>query len=145
MSPRPTPGAPIAFHPPRKGTLENRALLPAVIHTLILAALARLFDRLEQLLLLWRTADLPSPVQPKAPRHRTSAPRHRAHRAKSTRRSRTAKARAQQICARKPAPPPNATPTLIPKRPSAPKRRTHDPPQIAPEVPPPKHVQNVTI
>lgn len=67
MSPRPTIGAPIALHPPRKGTRENRALLPAAIHALIAAALARLFDRLEQLLLLWRSGALiPPPPRPPA-------------------------------------------------------------------------------
>ncbi len=58
MSLRSTLGAPIALLPPRKGALENRALLPAALHALIVAALARLFDRLEQLLLLWRSGVL---------------------------------------------------------------------------------------
>ena len=143
MSGHPTLGAPIALHPPRKGALENRALLPAAIHTLILAALARLFDRLEQLLLLWRTADLPSPAPPTAPRRRAPAPRHRAPRVKSTRRTRVAKARAQQTCARQPALQPNATPPPTPKRPGAPKRRTLDPPPNAPQSPSPSHVHIV--
>lgn len=88
MSPRPTPGAPIALHPPRKGALENRALLPAVIHTLIAAAFARLFARLEQLLLLWQSGALaPPPPRTPAPRpiavtstRPQSAARHRSQR-----------------------------------------------------------------
>ena len=40
---------------------EKRAWIPDAIHTLIMAALARIFGRLEQLLLLWQSGQLPLP------------------------------------------------------------------------------------
>ena len=39
----------------------NRGWLPRSLHALILAALARIFGRLEQLLLLWQAGTLPTP------------------------------------------------------------------------------------
>ena len=39
----------------------NRGWLPRSLHALILAALARIFGRLEQLLLLWQAGTLPAP------------------------------------------------------------------------------------
>ena len=64
--------------------MENRALLPAAIHALIAAAFARLFARLEQLLLLWQSGALVPPPHTPLPRpiaapatRRQSAARHR--------------------------------------------------------------------
>ena len=46
----------------------DRGWLPAALHALIMAALARIFGRLEQLVLLWQTGTLPLPAP------RTAAP-----------------------------------------------------------------------
>ena len=141
-------GAQIAHLPPREGGLENRALLPAALHALIAAIFARLFDRLEQIFLLWKSGDLPAPtlhrVPPATPRQRPSAriPRHRGPRSKSIRRRARS---AQESRARKATPQPASTPTMINQCPSAPPNRTHDPPPIAGHSRLPKHVDNITI
>ena len=38
---------------------DDRTMLPAALHALIAAIFARLFDRLEQILLLWQSGQLP--------------------------------------------------------------------------------------
>ena len=43
---------------------ENRAWIPDAIHALIIAALARVFARLEKLFLLWQSGNLPVPAAP---------------------------------------------------------------------------------
>lgn len=57
---------------------ESRAWIPGAIHAAIAALFARIFGRLEQLLLLWRSGNLPAP-QPRHPSHRahTANPRPR--------------------------------------------------------------------
>ena len=50
---------------------EKCAWIPAAIHTLIMAALARIFGRLEALLRLWQAGTLPAP-QPRTPSSRDS-------------------------------------------------------------------------
>ncbi len=76
---------------PAQARLETCALLPAALQALIAAILSRLFDRLEQLFLAWRSGTLPAPKTRNAspPRataratHRTTTPR------RTTRRART--------------------------------------------------------
>ena len=67
----------------------DRGRLSTALHTLIAAIFARIFDRLEQILLLWQAGQLPKPVvrqrpQAKTEHHKTTkqyrgiAPRRRA-------------------------------------------------------------------
>ncbi len=57
---------------------EDRALLPAALHTLIAAVLARLFDRLEQLLQAWLAGTLaPPPARNNTPHTSNPTPRQR--------------------------------------------------------------------
>jgi len=69
----------------RASTAANVApdWLPAALHALIMACLARLIGRLEQLVLLWRPATLPPPDHRrtrhhKPPRHHRPTPRRHA-------------------------------------------------------------------
>ncbi len=64
-----------------RAPLETCAWIPGPIHTLIIAALARIFARLEQLFALWQAGSLPAPAphqQRRAPHHPVESPRHRA-------------------------------------------------------------------
>ena len=55
---------------------EKCAWIPTAIHTLIMAALARIFGRLEQLLHLWQSNTLPLPATTRPPQPaRQPAPR----------------------------------------------------------------------
>ena len=55
---------------------EKCAWIPSAIHTLIMAALARIFGRLEQLFQLWQAGTLPAPLVRRPPaRPRTAAAR----------------------------------------------------------------------
>ena len=67
---------------------ETRVWLPAAIDAFIAAIFARIFGRLEQLLLLWQTGELPAPQSPlmtaapraSAPKKSVRHPRQRPHR-----------------------------------------------------------------
>ena len=79
-------GAQLAGLRAAAGAQENRGWLPDALHALIMACLARLFGRLEQVFLLWQSGNLPLPAsrempqRPPAPRMsgRRSRPRVRA-------------------------------------------------------------------
>ena len=53
--------------------------IPASVQALIMACLARIFGRLEQIFLLWQSASLPPPASPRAPNpaHRIAVQRPR--------------------------------------------------------------------
>ena len=68
-------------------TTPKGAWIPAPVHALIMACLARIFGRLEQLMLLWHACCLPAPPSPRTPKCRnpssvphSRAPARQAHR-----------------------------------------------------------------
>ena len=54
-------------------------MLSNALHALIAAIFARIFSRLEQIVLLWQAGHLPAPPAPRAFAPRPSAPRTRTH------------------------------------------------------------------
>ncbi len=121
---------------------EKCAWIPDPIHALIMAALARIFGRLEQLLLLWQSGQFPPPQsanprraaapRPAAAPCRRVEPRARLPRHSAARRDRAAicrrvpSLRASHSALNPPSPPARA--------PSARPRPTHDPPSICPSI-----------
>lgn len=109
-TPHPSLGDQIAR---RHGTMhaqEKCAWIPTAIHTLIMAALARIFGRLEALLHLWQSGTLPLPApRPQQPA-RQPAPRPTSVR---TPRARTARPR-QESATRKSSRAPNIAPANPP-------------------------------
>ena len=76
MSSHPSPLADKVVHP-RLATLATpaHAWVPQAIHALILACLARLFGRLEEMIRLWQAGLLPAPIQrPSTPRTPSARP-----------------------------------------------------------------------
>ena len=71
-TPHPSLGDQIARLHGTMQTQEKCAWIPTAIHTLIMAALARIFTRLEALLQLWQSGTLPLPTP--APRPRPQHP-----------------------------------------------------------------------
>lgn len=113
---------------------EKCALLPAAVHALIMACLARIFTRLEELLRLWQAGMLPiaapQGAAPLPPRHATASGRLR-RRAPTNTPPKNAQADAATIAARQPVP--GAEPAFLPSRPAmsvpCPRRRSaRDPP-----------------
>ena len=114
---------------------ERCVFIPAAIHALIIACLDRIFGRLEQLVLLWQTGQLPVP----APRQQTlpAIRQHSLPRARAARNlRRRTRARPRPICAirtpgrtpgrspgRAPAPSPAITNTPHPAPATRPRRR----------------------
>ena len=93
--------------------------LPEVLHALILAALTRIFGRLEQLLQLWQTGALPAP-QPRATSGHTATPRTPLTRARIRHpRTRLAIARRGQTVMPRPCPPASSARSRPSARPSA--------------------------
>ena len=117
---------------------ENRAWIPDAIHALIMAALARLFTRLEQVFLLWQSGNLPLPASRDAPQGtspRPSARRMSARRPRSRVRADLNRVQIPGAAPVIPAPVIPATSSATPARPgaltpSAPRRvrSAHDPP-----------------
>ena len=72
---------------------ETCAWLPDAVHALIAAIFARIFDRLEQIILLWQSGTLPAPAlqrsQPRGARRQSAdvSSRHPANRSKSARKA----------------------------------------------------------
>ena len=132
---------------------EKCAWIPAAIHVLIIAALMRIFGRLEQIFLLWQSGDLPAPQirAPRAPRPR--APRSRATRSRATPRptGHRARTRARQASVPiTPAPrrPPEFAPFNSAKPPSCPRLCPHQaraPPPTARKNPRNQQHQAMTI
>ena len=104
--------------------------LPAPLHALILAALARVFGRLEQLLRLWQTGALPAP-RPRAPTA-SATPRAPQARARQTRirhsRTRLAIARRGKPVMPRPGPPASSTRSRPSARPHRQPRPARAPP-----------------
>ncbi len=78
MSVHPTPLAQQVAH--IRGailTQEKCVWIPAVVHALIIACLARIFGRLEEMIRLWQSGQLPLPPAPRpyAPRAACATPR----------------------------------------------------------------------
>lgn len=112
---------------------ENRAWIPDAIHALIMAALARLFTRLEQVFLLWQSGNLPLPASRDAPQGTSPRPSARRMSARRPRSRVRADLNRVQIPGAAPVIP--ATSSSTPARPdaltpSAPRRvrSAHDPP-----------------
>ncbi len=119
----------------RVGTLRASAQADSArascLHALIMSVLARIFGRLEQMLLLWQSGELPLP-QPAPPRTRHPRPRH--SRTASSRRT----ARRRQRMARRQSPPPGLrprTPTI--QHPAQAPHRHTKPSARAVRLPPP--------
>ena len=91
-TPHPSLGDQIARLHGTMQTQEKCAWIPTAIHTLIMAALARIFGRLEHLLQFWQAGTLPLATLSAAPRTQ-HPPRQPAPRLISARRTRTAKPR----------------------------------------------------
>ena len=75
------------------------AWVPAALHALIMACLTRIFGRLEQLVLLWQSGDLPSRQIPTAS-SRTCAPVEPCRRPHGQRASRRAISVSRRVAAR---------------------------------------------
>lgn len=89
--------------------------LPGAVHALILACLARIFGRLENLIALWQSGTLPSPPVPRATTPRASAartrnPRRRAPRPRAKRRAASEHPDSVHTPHREPAPRPAPAP-----------------------------------
>ncbi len=132
MSVQPTPlGAQIASLR-KAGTAPSgadRRMLSAALHALIAAIFARIFDRLEQILLLWQSGQLPAPLI-RAPRAATAPRQHlakpRRHRASQRSRAPLPKPQAaKRPCA--PNPSAASAPFTTPPPPVRP-RPARDPP-----------------
>lgn len=134
----------------------NRAWLPRSLHALILAALARIFGRLEHLLLLWQAGTLPAPQSRHSERSEAptlpSSPGQRKATG-TTRRTRTRHNAARTPCAAQAIPAPNPSVSSAPQSAVKPALCPHPAPadrcpshrQKRPITGPPTHVQIVPI
>ncbi len=134
---------------PAGPALEAHAWLPAPIQALIIAALTRLFARLDRLFQLWQSGALPPPA-PRHPAHRTPAPKptHRRD-AAPARPRRRAPIRARitptktrtNMCVQHHAAPLAQSPAISPSTKPAPRRHpARAPPATRKPNPSPKHL-----
>ena len=127
-------GAQLAGLRAAAGAQENRGWLPDALHALIMACLARLFGRLEQVFLLWQSGNLPLPASSQTPQGAAHGARTRHPRAPNIlgrRRNPRIRAELNRVRPHGAAtiPATQARPCAI--TPSAPRRvrSAHDPPQ----------------
>ena len=129
--------------------VDDRGWLPASLHALIAAIFARIFERLEQLLQLWQSGDLPNPSrqptaeEPRTPRITAGGPQSPRHRTKRARSSAIARQFTALIPATPPPPGPSShRPTVTgPQPPHTALARRQKPPQPPPQT----HVNFITI